>query len=202
MGTHRFRAVVLTVCAVAATLSIRAAGPTHLRRDADQLKQKIASISQRGTSETGKRVRTTVTEREVNAYLAFETRGDLPSGVVDPSLSILGGERVTARAVVDLDQVRQRRAPTSLLDPLRYLRGSLAVRASGVVRARDGVGRFELEAADIEGVPIPKFLLQQIVGYYSRSAARPSGLSLDDPVALPARIREIQIERGLAVIVQ
>ena len=51
-------------------------------------------------------------------------------------------------------------------------------------------------------MPIPKFLLQQIVSYYSRSPARPSGFSLDDPVALPARIREIQVERGQAIVIQ
>jgi hypothetical protein len=45
-------------------------------------------------------------------------------------------------------------------------------------------------------------LLQEIISHYSRSAANPSGLSLDDPFALPARIREIQVERGQAIIVQ
>ena len=54
----------------------------------------------------------------------------------------------------------------------------------------------------IAGVPIPKLLLQEIVSHYSRSAERPSGINLDDPVALPARIREIHVERGQAVIVQ
>jgi hypothetical protein len=45
-------------------------------------------------------------------------------------------------------------------------------------------------------------LLQEIISYYSRSKENPSGLSLDDPFALPARIREIQVERGQAIIVQ
>jgi hypothetical protein len=45
-------------------------------------------------------------------------------------------------------------------------------------------------------------ILQEIVSYYSRTAENPSGISLDDPFALPARIREIQVERGQAIIVQ
>ena len=52
------------------------------------------------------------------------------------------------------------------------------------------------------GVPIPKLFLQEIVSYYSRSAEKPAGISLDDPFPLPARIREIQVERGQAIIVQ
>ena len=40
---------------------------------------------------------------------------------------------------------------------------------------------------------IPKVLLQEIVGYYSRTPEKPAGINLDDPFALPARIREIQV---------
>ena len=76
------------------------------------------------------------------------------------------------------------------------------VKATGPLQARDGVARLELESADIAGVPIPKFLLQQIVSYYSKSAARPSGISLDEPLELPARIREIQVKPGQAIVVQ
>lgn len=184
------------------TVSVNAAGPALLRRDADQLKQKIATINQRGANSARRPARTTVTEREVNAYLAFEAADEFPTGVVDPSVTILGTDRVTGRAVVDLDRVRQQRNPTSLLDPVRYLRGRLMVKVTGLVHAKDGVGRFEFEEADVAGVPIPKFLLQQIVSYYSRSSARPSGIGLDDAVSLPSGIQEIRVERGQAIVLQ
>ena len=196
---HRFASAVLLV---SARLCLLAEDPSPLRRDADLLKQKVATITQRGASPTHQPLKTTVTEREVNAYLVYETAEGLPAGVADPSVSIPGTDRVTARAVVDLDAVRRQRNPTSLFDPMRYLRGRLPVRATGVLRAGNGVAQFELESADIAGVPIPKLLLQEIVGHYSRSAEHPSGINLDDPVALPARIREIHVERGQAVIVQ
>jgi hypothetical protein len=51
-------------------------------------------------------------------------------------------------------------------------------------------------------VPVPKLLLQEIVAYYSKSPSKPGGISLDDQFVLPARIREIQVERGQAIIVQ
>lgn len=199
---HRFAAVALFV---AALLSLRAAGPAPLRRDADLLKQKVATIVQRGAAPAPQppgTTETTVTENEVNAYLVYETAGELPAGVVDPSVSISGTDRVTARAVVNLDEVRKQRNPTSVFDPMRYLRGRLAVTATGLFRASNGVARFQLESADVAGVPIPKPLLQEIVSYYSRSPEHPSGIGLDDPVALPARIREIRVARGQAVIIQ
>jgi hypothetical protein len=104
--------------------------------------------------------------------------------------------------MVDLDAVRKEKNPTSLLDPMNYLMGKVPVSAIGVLKTSNGVGHFELESAAISRLPIPKFLLQEIVGHYSRTAANPAGISLDDPFALPARIREIQVERGQAIIVQ
>jgi hypothetical protein len=192
----------LTLFLLIAGIALAADGPTLQRRDSDELKQKIAAINARGAAPASGPMRTIVTEQEVNAYLAFEAVPGLPQGVVDPSVSILGGSRVTGRAVVDLDRVRQDRNPVNLLDPVRYLRGRLMVKATGVVLASNGVARFELESADVAGVPIPKFVLQQIVGYYSRSQERPSGISLDDPFAMPAGIKTLEIDSGRAVVVQ
>jgi len=115
---------------------------------------------------------------------------------------ILGTGRVSGRAVVDLDAVRKQRNSASLLDPASYLTGRLPVTAAGVLTTTNGVGQFALESASVGGVPIPKFLLQEIVSYYSKTADKPAGISLDDPFALPARIREIRVERGQAIIIQ
>ena len=172
------------------------------KRDAALLKQKVATITAHGERATKQARRTTVSENEVNSYLAYDAGGQLPAGVVEPSVTILGTGRVSGRAVVDLDAVRRQKAPTSLLDPMNYLTGRLPVTATGVLKTSNGVGRFELESAHVSSIPIPKMLLQEIVSYYSRTPDNPSGISLDDPFALPARIREIQVERGQAIIVQ
>lgn len=203
MTSKRSRLLVGSWFVLAATLAAHAAGQVASRRDADLLKQKIAAIAERsGAAPSSRPLHTTVTENEVNAYLEHEAQDDLPSGVVNPGVTILGTGRVSGRAVVDLDKVRQDGKPASFLDPIRYLTGHVPVTATGVLRTSNGVARFQLESAHVASVPIPKLLLQQIVGYYSRSPLRPSGFSLDDPVALPARIREIQLQRGQAIIIQ
>jgi hypothetical protein len=89
-----------------------------------------------------------------------------------------------------------------MLDPFYYMGGRLPVAATGVLRTTGGVGRFELESADVAGVPVPKMVLQQIVTYYSRAAGYPAGLSLDAPFELPARIQEIRVDSGQAIVVQ
>jgi len=181
-----------------------AADPAIARRDADTFKLKVSEITRRGgvaPTATG-HARTTVTESEVNGYLAMELGNDLPEGVVSPTVTLLGQGRTTGQAVVDLDRVRQGMGATGVLNPLRYLRGRLPVVATGTIESRDGVARLQFESATVSGVRVPKVVIQQIVGYYSRSARFPSGVNLDDPFTLPARIREIQVERGQAIVVQ
>jgi len=196
-------AIVAAFGAPGTTWSISAAADAGAaRRDADVLKQKVATINQRAAKPVGQPQRTMLTESEVNAYLALDSHSDLPVGVVDPSVAILGPGRLWGRAVVDLDAVRQEKKPTSLLDPRRFLTGRLPVIATGTLRTANGIGRFELESATVGGVPLPKLLLQEIVSYYSRTSNSPGGFSLDDPFQLPARIREIQVEPGRAIVVQ
>jgi len=99
-------AVACLSAAVAATLGA-AADARSSRRDANLMKQKVATINRLGEKPLKERRRTTVTENELNAYLALEALGDLPKGVVNPAVSILAGGRLSGRAVVDLDAVRK-----------------------------------------------------------------------------------------------
>jgi len=172
------------------------------KRDSELLKQKVAVINAHAERPTKQGRRTMVTEREVNSYLTYDAQDQLPAGVVEPSVTILGAGRVSGRAVVDLDAVRKAKAATSFWDPMSYLTGRLPVTALGTLKTNNGTGQFVLETAAIAGVPIPKLVLQEIVSYYSRTPAKPAGIGLDDPFALPSRIREIQVERGQAIIIQ
>jgi hypothetical protein len=210
------------VCAAVFLSSALLADQQPSRKDAELLKQKIATITAQGEptgsgragseKASGQRAggqraraavrRTTVTENELNAYLVFDAQEQLPVGVVEPFVNILGIGRISGRAVVDLDAVRKQRTSSSLFDPTSYLRGRLPVTATGTLSTNDGMGQFQLESASVGGIPIPKVFLQEIVSYYSRTPDNPAGIALEDPFALPARIREIQVERGQAVIVQ
>ena len=194
--------IVLGICGLWLLGAAPRADVRASRRDAALLKQKVATINAHAERQVKTGRRTMVTENEVNSYLAYETQGQLPTGVIDPTVTILGPGRLSGRAVVDLDAVRKAKNPTSLLDPMNYLMGRLPVSATGTLKTSNGIGHFALESASVGGVPIPKLILQEIVSYYSRTAENPAGVSLDDPFALPARIREIQVERGQAIIVQ
>jgi hypothetical protein len=197
--------VVLAGAVVAASL-LAAADLTPSRREAETMKQKVSVINELGGKAARtpgqQRHRTVITENELNAYFMFDATKDLPAGVVSPSISIVGPGRLSGRAVVDLDAVRRASPPKSLLDPKNLLIGRLPLTATGVLTTSNGTGRFALESASAGSLPLPTFLLQEIVSYYSRSTDKPGGIGIDAPFMLPAGIREIQVTRGQAVIIQ
>jgi hypothetical protein len=159
-------------------------------------KARTASASAAPTSQT-----TQLTDAELNAYLHFHLKDQVPAGVLDPTLSALGDGRVRGTATIDLDAVRKQKQ-RGWTDPMNYMTGQLPLTASGLLITQNGVGRFQLESAEVSGISIPKSLLQEMLSYYSKSADNPSGISIDDPFELPARIKEIRVGKGEAMVVQ
>jgi hypothetical protein len=188
---------------------LTAAGPfaweqDFAKRDADGLEKKLHLITERGAkkpSPAAKPLRTAISEREVNSYFRFQGKEHLPAGVLDPNVAIVDNVRLQARALVDLGAVRKANERTWPM-LLSWVSGTLEIRASGKLRTSNGQGVFELEQASLGGVPIPKTLLQTIVTHYSITPDSPNGFNLDAPFALPQQIRQVELQRGSAVIVQ
>lgn len=202
---QRICPLVLTV-AFAAAVPMSVTGVAELRlskQDATRFETKLASITRNALvpARPQQTQTTQVTDAEVNSYLKFSAGTQIPVGIVQPTITALGNGRVGGRALVDLDAVRKQKK-RGWMDPLGYLSGMLPVTASGTLTTQDGVGRFQLDSAEISGVTIPKPLLQELLSYYSRTPDNPAGINMDEPFELPARIREIRVAEGTATIVQ
>lgn len=174
------------------------------KADAARFQTKLAQIEHNGEQPRQPKApqRTTqLSDAEVNAYFKFLAGAQVPVGITDPLLHAVGNGRVTGEATVDLDAVRtqKKRAWT---DPLGYLTGRLPVTAAGTLSTENGVGRFQLESAQISGLSIPKSILQELLSYYSKTKENPAGINMDNPFQLPAGIQEIRIGQGVATIVQ
>ena len=212
MLSVKLRAVSIACVAAAAGMTVMAAADAYSRADSASLKQKIERIVA-GTAVAPRRAaptRTTVTQREVNSYLRYDLRSQVPVGIDEAwkilldieRISILGDGRLLGEAVVDLDAVSRANPPKGMFDPMRLLTGRLPLRVQGVLTTSRGTGRFALESASISGIPVPKSVLQTLLSHYSKSTEHPEGVGLDDPFVLPAAIREIQVEPGQAIVVQ
>jgi hypothetical protein len=180
------------------------------KQDADKFESKLNRINAFGnaprtaaatTSAASGSQTTQLTDVELNSYLRFHLKSQVPVGIVEPTLSSLGEGRVKGGAVIDLDAVRKQRQ-RGWTDPLSYLGGQLPLTAAGVLVTQNGVGRFQLESAELSGITIPKSLVQELLTYYSKPPEKPAGIAIDDPFELPARIKEIRVGRGEAMVVQ
>jgi hypothetical protein len=183
------------------SVTVFAADPVS-RRDAARLQAKLDRIA-KGSLTGGKTLATTpITETELNSYLRYELGDRIPPGVTDPWVSILEEGRLSGRATVDLARVGESHKSGGMLDPFNLLTGSLPLTVNGVLRTQNGVGTFAVESASISSIPVPVWMVQEIVSYYSKSESSPNGVALDKPFVLPNGIREIQTARGQATVVQ
>jgi hypothetical protein len=201
---HPMAPRILAAVVLAVAVAPVVAQSSLTRQDADRFQAKLVRIVSFGNVTPAARTAprsTQLSDSEVNAYLRFHAAEQIPVGIVDPMLSALGDGRVSGQAIVDLDAVRKQKQ-RGWMDPMGYLTGRMPLVAAGRLTTKDGIGQFELESAEISGVPIPKTVLQELLSYYSRSPEQPAGINMDAPFELPARIREIRVARGTATVVQ
>ncbi len=179
------------------------AGGAESRQAAESLAQKIAAITQNAASAKGVRPHNvTVTEDELNSWFVFRSSRYLPAGVSRPSVNLLGDGAVRGTATVDLEKLAARRGSASPFDPLALLGGRVPVTVTGTLRTKAGIGQFDVQSTDVSGIPVPKFILQQLLSYYATTPDQPEGLQIDDSFTLPASIQRIDVGRGQMVVVQ
>ena len=198
--SFRTISVSLITVVIAALASLQAADTS--RPMADSFAKKVALINQHAERSPSSARRTTLSESELNSWFAFRAQPLLPTGLTQPKVTIVGNGKLMGSATVDLEAIARERGKGGSLDVWSYLGGRLPLNVTGVLHTKDGQGRFELQAADISGVPVPKTLLQELLSFYTRSAEKPQGVRLDDPFALPAGIKQIEVGQAQAVVVQ
>lgn len=172
------------------------------RSDGDRLAQKIDQFHKNAKANPVQSKQTSISESEANSYLAFHAKEHIPRGLANPEIRMLGDGELAGRVFVDMDEFKRHRRSSGFLDPLNFISGQVPVTAQGTLRTQQGVGRFYLASAEIHGVPLPRPLVQELVGYFSRTPDRPYGFHIDEPFNLPAKIREITVHPREARIFQ
>jgi hypothetical protein len=190
------RLVAVTSSALLAVL-VTAEAVNTSRPQADAFAKKVAIIKQHAERSPATARRTTVTEGELNSWFVYRSQPLLPVGVKDPQVTVIGNGKLLGVVTVDLDDVGKSKSGA-----WNILTGRVPITLSGVLSTKDGRGQFDLQSASLSGVPLPKFLLQEIVAHYTRTEDHPQGIRLDDPFALPSGIKQIDVGQGQAVILQ
>ncbi len=146
------------------------------------MERKLRRIQSNSTSSHPQPVSTEFTEDEINDYFAAK-KVNLPAGVQS---ILFQGELgvVTATTRVDFERVKSGHSSFNPL--LEIFSGVHDVVVVAHARGAGGVGYVEIDSVSLDGVEIPKFVLQLFVEKYVQP--RYPGLGLDSKFSLPDRI--------------
>ena len=144
--------------------------------------------------------RTVFSQTEMNAYLKYRAEW-LPVGLTEPTVQFVGPNRVATLVTADLDGVR-RKSSGGWFDPTSYLSGRVPVYVTGTLTTEKGQGRFVLETATVDGIPVPRVFIHELMAFYTRSATNPGGVRMEEPFDLPSEIERIDVTTGQAIVIQ
>lgn len=195
--------LVLTLLCLTASTTVAAQSSLQALADAAHAKLQavMRAVSGQEASAAAAARRTVFSQTEMNAYLRYRATTWLPTGLTEPSVQFIGGNRIATLVTADLDGVRKK-SSGGWFDPTSYLSGRLPVAVTGTLSTSGGRGRFVLERATVDGIPVPRLFIDELLAYYTRSADYPSGMRLEEPFELPSEIERIDVTTGQAVVVQ
>ena len=161
------------------------------QRAADELQKKIDDI--RNTEEAGNQGKEIeVSETELESYVLYELRSQIPTqldsidvqlspGAVAADTQLTFGTMNTGNPVVDT-----------------LVTGTHNLFIKGKLAGAEGRGKFDLEEIRVDGIPVPKILIESLFKKYVKPKYPDADLA--EPFDLPWGIEQLSIEQGKAKI--
>lgn len=173
------------------------AEPAVSWEQARSLAQKLEKLEERRGVTGGKQVppALVVTEGELNSYLNLSLGKKMPPGLADVQV-LLDSDRIAARAMVDLEQLRARMADAGRWNLLSYFTGRVPLEVKGRYRhGQEGFGSLEVEEIWLATLPVPVSLLEQVV---SSAARGERAFDIQAPFRLPYAAKRLRVQKGQA----
>ena len=139
------------------------------------------------------------TEEEINSYLYYELASRYPAGLSKVNVRLSPGS-IAGSAEIDFDKLKAARSapgqsPGQSPGMLSFLFwGVHTLAVEGAFRATDGIGHFELSTVAIDGVPLPRTLVDFLIDTYLKP--RYPALDLDSPFPMPYSIDRVEVRSG------
>jgi len=164
------------------------------KRAAQSLQNKIDDIQK--NDESGHSARppkeTEVTESELESYVIFSMREKIPVQVDTMEVHLTPGTVAADTQITFTSNA----TGNPLLDSL--VGGTHNLSVKGQLSGAEGVGKFDLQEVKVDGIPVPKVLIQTLVEKYVKPKYPEADLKA--PFDLPWGIRAIDVGQGKARI--
>lgn len=144
--------------------------------------------------------RVVVSEGELNSYLNLGLGAKMPPGLSGIDV-VLDSDQIVARALVDLEQVKDKGLSPGAWNPLAYLGGSLPFEVKGSYKnAEANFGALDVAEMRLGAFPVPMSLLEQLVLAATRTHDNPRGFDIHAPFRLPYSAKRFRLQRGQVAI--
>jgi hypothetical protein len=177
-------------------VALLAASNSSKATPASSMKQKLAHIEANGRLAHPDPTPTVITEDEANAYLATN-EVQLPVGVQAVKLHGEPGT-INGTARIDFDKVREGVHSSNPL--LSIFSGVHEVEVATHAYGKDGQGYVHVESVSIDGVGVPRFVLQLFVDKYLQP--RYPQIGLDSQFKFADRIDSATVGEHKVTVVQ
>jgi hypothetical protein len=163
---------------------------------ATSMQKKLAFIESNAKSNPPSRHPTILAEQEINAYFA-SNEVELPDGVKSVRFSEQPGV-ITGNARVDFDQIKSGRSSYNPL--LAMFSGTHDIVVIAHAHGTGGRGYVHADSVSLDGVSIPRFVLQLFVDRYLHP--KYPDIGLDSEFELPDRIDTATVGQHQVTITQ
>ena len=194
-------AIVLLVGVAAAavfTTKSRQAAPAAgevSERSAHQLQGKIDAVKKAAAVEgqgDRRREEVEVTEAELESYVLYKLRDDIPARMDSIDVQLTPGA-----IAADTQMTFTNSTGNTVVDSL--VNGTHNLFVKGKLSGANGEGKFDLDSVKVDGIPVPKVLIETLINKYVKP--KYPEVDLKEPFELPWQIDRITIEEGKAKIV-
>jgi hypothetical protein len=191
---------LLLVAGGIAFYGIAASGQSHSsknisERAAQSLQWKIDAIKKAADTPGHKHgsSRTQLSESELQSYVFYSLKDDIPAQLDSVNVQ-LDEDTVGCDTQVTFNS---NATGNPVWDALVGGTHNLSLKAKLI--GREGRGKFDLQAVQVDGIPVPNVLIQALIKRYVKP--KYPEVDLNEPFDLPWEIQEVKLEPGKATVI-
>jgi hypothetical protein len=139
-----------------------------------------------------------LSQAELNSYIQYDYAKEIPEGIRNLEVTLIKDYGI-AEALVDFERLSAVKSSPLATFGAKLFRGERKMRARCRFVSADGQGKVEVESVELDGQPLPDFLVEFLVA--STVQKHLEDFEVGQPFSLENNLRQIRLEPANVVVV-